>query len=288
MLSNIFDRYLMMIVLSVAMVSSVCFAQHEKSDDRRTLIVTGASGELGGAAAKLLASDYNLILTGRDVEKLKNLQNELKKNYLEGDFSICTLDFSSLSSKENFKNYLNEKGQAISGLVLITPRPLFHGKAIIQEESVWLEVIQNVFTGPLEALNATLPYLSSPSKIVVIAGTTSVQLQPDYGAACVIRRMWTSYVKALSHQLGPQGISINALSPGVVLTNFHQERIQKKSEETGLSYEDQMQKEVANIPLRRLAKPQEVAKTIKFLVSDQSDFVHGVNLVLDGGYTTSF
>lgn len=84
------------------------------------------------------------------------------------------------------------------------------------------------------------------------------------------------------------GISINALSPGVVLTNFHQERIQNKSHETGLSYEDQMEKEVANIPLRRHAKPQEVAQTIKFLLSEQSDFINGVNLVLDGGFTLSY
>lgn len=96
----------------------------------------------------------------------------------------------------------------------------------MQDENIWIEVFQNTFTGPMEALKIALPHLSNPI-IVVIAGTTSVQLQPEYGPSCVIRRMWTTYTKALSHQLGPQGISINALSPGVVLTNFHQERIQK-------------------------------------------------------------
>ena len=100
--------------------------------------------------------------------------------------------------------------------------------------------------------------------------------------------MWTTYTKALSHQLGPQGISVNTLSPGVVLTNFHEERIQKKANDSGLSYEEQMEKEVANIPLHRHAKPQEVAQTIKFLLSEQSDFINGVNLILDGGFTVSY
>ena len=159
---------------------------------------------------------------------------------------------------------------------------------MIQDEKVWLEVFQNTFTGPMEALQLVLPYLSNPGKIVVIAGTTSVQLQPEYGPSCVIRRMWTTYTKALSHQLGSQGISINALSPGVVLTDFHEERIQKKACENGLSYEAQMEKEVANIPLHRHAKPQEVAQTIKFLLSEQSDFINGVNLILDGGFTVSY
>lgn len=265
-----------------------CFANSPLSqEERKTFIVTGASGELGGATARLLAHDYNLILTGRDLAKLKNLQEELTTAN-SGHYGICTLDFISKPSRDSFESYLNQANTPIAGLVLIAPRPQFYGKTLMQDENVWLEVFQSTFTGPIEALKVVLPHLSNPSKIVVIAGTTSVQLQPEYGPSCVIRRMWTTYTKALSHQLGPQGISINALSPGVVLTNFHQERIQKKSDETGLSYDDQMEKEVANIPLRRHAKPQEVAQTIKFLISEQSDFINGVNLILDGGFTLSY
>jgi 3-oxoacyl-[acyl-carrier protein] reductase len=100
--------------------------------------------------------------------------------------------------------------------------------------------------------------------------------------------MWTTYTKALSHQLGPQGISVNALSPGVVLTNFHQERIQKKAQENGVCYATQMEQEVSNIPLQRHAKPEEVAKTVQFLLSEKSDFITGTNLILDGGFTVSY
>ncbi len=265
-----------------------CFANSSLSQqERKTFIITGASGELGGATARLLAPNYNLILTGRDLSKLKKLQKELELSN-PGDYDICTLDFISKPSRDIFESYLNQTHKPIAGFVLIVPRPQFYGKTLIEDENTWLEVFKTTFTGPIEALKTALPHLSNPSKIVVIAGTTSIQLQPEYGPSCVIRRMWTTYTKALSHQLGPQGISINALSPGVVLTNFHQERIQKKSTETGLSYEDQMEKEVANIPLRRHAKPQEVAQTIEFLLSEQSDFINGVNLILDGGFTLSY
>ncbi|MEI8366079.1 MAG: SDR family oxidoreductase, partial [Parachlamydiaceae bacterium] len=58
--------------------------------------------------------------------------------------------------------------------------------------------------------------------------------------------------------------------------------------ENGLSYDDQMENEVAKIPLRRHAKPQEVAQTIKFLITEQSDFIDGINLILDGGFTSSY
>ena len=266
-----------------------CFADGTKINrEYKTLVITCASGELGAATARLLARDHNLILTGRNLSTLQQLQKELKADHL-CRYEICLLDYSSNSSISSFKSYLNQvDSPPLSGLVLITPRPQFYGKELMQEEGTWLAVFRNTFTGPLEALKVVLPNLIQNGKIVVIVGTTSVQFQPEAGPACVIRRMWTTYTKALSHQLGPQGISINTLSPGVVLTNFHQQKIQKKANENELSYDDQMEKDVANIPLRRHTQPQEVAQTIKFLISDDSNFINGVNLIIDGGFTTSY
>lgn len=263
-----------------------CFAS-PPTKASKTLIVTCASGELGSAAARILARDYNLLLTGRNLSKLQQLQKELAADN-PWQYETCTLDYASSPSIAFFKDYLHQLASPISGFVLIAPRPQFYGKALLQEEDTWLKVFQTTFTGPLEVLKAALPFLSQNSKIVLIAGTTSVQFQPDAGPTCVIRRMWTTYSKALSHQLGPQGISVNTLSPGVVLTQFHKDRIQKKAQENGIGYEEQMEQEVANIPLRRHAKPEEVAQTIKFLLTDESNFVNGVNLILDGGFTSSY
>lgn len=282
------SKYLIKFTFILCLFSANCFADAAKSnEEHKTLIITCASGELGSATARLLARDYNLILTGRNLSILQQLQKELKADH-PCRYEICLLDYSSSKSISNFKSYLNQVDSQLSGLVLITPRPQFYGKALLQEEDTWLAVFRNTFTGPVEALKVALPLLTQNGKIVVIAGTTSVQFQPEAGPACVIRRMWTTYTKALSHQLGPQGISINTLSPGVVLTNFHQQRIQKKADENKLSYIDQMEQEVSNIPLRRHAQPQEIAQTIKFLISEESNFINGTNLILDGGFTVSY
>lgn len=275
-------------ILLLCLSTKYCFADTSADKkDPKTFIVTCATGELGSAAARLLACDNNLILTGRNVSKLQKLQEELKANH-PWHYEISTLDYSSNDSIAHFKDNLDKSNSSISGIVLISPRPRFYGKELLQEEHVWMEVFQTTFTGPLEVLKGVLPHLSNGSKIVAIAGTSSVQFLPDSGPTCVIRRMWTAYTKALSHQFGPQGISINAISPGVVLTNFHQERIQKQANAKGLSYEEQMAQEVANIPLRRLADPQEIAQTIRFLLSEESNFIDGTNLIIDGGFTGSY
>jgi short-subunit dehydrogenase len=262
---------------------ATCFANSIEKNPQ-TLVITCASGELGHATAQLLAQDYNLILTGRDSSKLQMLQAHLKNQY-PWTYEICSLDYLNQHSIGEFSQKLIADKRTIAGLVLMTPRP-FLGKNLLPEEAEWIHLFQNTFTGPLEVLKAALPHISG--KIVIIAGTTSVQLQPDYGSACLIRRMWTTYAKALSHQLGPQGISVNVLSPGVILTNFHEIRIAKKAADNQLTYEEQMRQDTASIPLQRHAEPVEIAKAIKFLLSPDSNFINGVNLIMDGGLTVSY
>jgi 3-oxoacyl-[acyl-carrier protein] reductase len=251
-----------------------------------TFLVTCASGELGAAIAKELASENNLILTGRNTFKLQQLQKELQAQH-PWSYEIVELDYCDQRSLLNFESFLKTRIGEISGLVLITPRPQF-GSSLLQSESNWFTLFQTTFTGPLEALKSALPYFASQGKIAIIGGITSVQLLPEYGPSCIVRRMWTTYAKALSHQLGPKGISVNVLSPGVVLTHFHEERIANKAEQHSLSYQEQMGREVASIPMRRHALPEEVAKSVKFLLSSDSNFINGVNLVLDGGATVSY
>lgn len=251
-----------------------------------TFIVTCATGELGGAVAKELARESNLILTGRNIFRLQQLQKELQDQY-PLSFEIVELDYSDQGSLLNFENFLKTREGEISGLVLITPRPQF-GNSLFQSEANWLSLFQTTFTGPIEALKNVLPHFASQSKIAIIGGISSAQLFPEFGPYCVIRRMWTTYAKALSHQLGPKGISVNVLSPGVVLTHFHEERIANQAKENSISYEEEMAREVATIPMRRHANPEEVAKSIRFLLSSDSNFINGVNLVIDGGSTVSY
>ncbi len=258
------------------------FALDPSSKSRKTVLVTCASGELGGAAAQLLAKDYDLILTARDEIKLKKLQEELSA-LNSCRCHILALDYQSSPSRSNFYSHLKQIQPSIAGMVLITPRPEFIGKTLMQEEKHWLEVFQNTFTGPVEVLKNLIPYFNKPSKIVIIAGLSSVQFQPEYGPSGIVRRMWTTFAKGLSHEVGPQGISVNVLSPAVVLTNFHKKRIENSANKNGVCFMDQMHEEVSHIPLRRHAELRDVAQAIQFLLSEKSDFINGINLILDGG-----
>lgn len=231
------------LITTILFFSHTAFANDlYPKEERKTCVITCASCELGTATAKLLADDYDLILMGRNVTKLKQLQEELKKTH-PGEYEICVLDFHSIASRNSFKDYLTRDNLSISGMVLIIPRPQFQGKSLIQDEIAWLEIMKTTFTGPMEILKYTIPHLADYSKIVVVAGTKSVQSQPDYDISSIIPRMWATYTKALSQYLKTKGTaSINMLSPGVATT------LNEKTEGT---------------------KPQEVAQKIKLLLTQK-------------------
>ena len=281
------NKLLFQLCLATQLGFSFCFATTASDvQETPTIVVSCATGELGGAIAELLAPQNNLILTGRNLEKLKKLQSDFQSQY-KMHYEIQTVDYENKKNVADFKDTLAAKVESITGFVVLQPRPHL-GTNLMPEEAEWLQLFQCTFTGPLETLKAAIPKLSKNSKIVVIAGTTSVQLQPEYGSACVIRRMWSTYAKALAHQLGPKGVRVNVLSPGVVLTDFHKEKTMKKAEKNGCSYDEQMTKDVAQIPMRRYAKAEEVAQAVQFLLSDASSYITGNNIVIDGGVTTSY
>lgn len=271
------------LILFILLLTVHCFAY---SQERSTVVVTCATGSLGEVIAETLAPDYNLILTGRNMSKLNSLQQKLKEQN-NGQYEIFSLDFTNSNAIDEFKRFLIQRDEAIHGLVLIPPRSTLL-KNLFQEEREWLQLFQMMFTGPVEVLKSTLPYLSDHGKIAIISGITSVQFIPEYGPSCIIRRMWSTYSKALSHLLGPKGIHVNVLSPGVVMTQLHEDRIRNKAKENGATYTEQLAKDVSQIPLRRHSTPLEIAHTIRFLLSKDSNFITGVNLVIDGGESVSY
>lgn len=268
--------------LKLVFLSLIVFLNCTLQADDGVIVITCATSEIGGSTARLLAQDHDLLLLGRNKEKLEALQKELATTYSHS-YTSCELDYSKSASVDAYASMIASK--KVSGMLVITPRPQLD---LLDTETAWLTMLQSCFTGPSQVLKATLASMGSKGKIVVISGITSVQVSPEYGAASVLRRMWVAYTKSLSHLLGPKGIRINCLSPGVIMTEHHRARIQKNAEKNGRSFEQEYALEVADTPLKRYAELIDVNKSIRFLLSDDSQHITGVNLVIDGGVTKAY
>lgn len=254
--------------------------------ERKTILVTGASGGMGTGICELLAQQgLNLILAARNLEKLSSQARELK-NKFGGHYVPARVDFNDTKSIQELCEKLSIE---LDGLVLMPPR-IPPATDVLPENNVWMSVFEQTFVNPLALVKGLLPRMKSQSrsKVVIISGISSVQVVSHYALNNAIRAAWAAQAKTLAFAYGEQGIHFNTLSIGGAMTPKYVERMQAKAQANGVSFDEQMAEEVANVPLRKYATLEDIANAVFGLLSPFSDHITGANILLDGGFTKSY
>jgi NAD(P)-dependent dehydrogenase (short-subunit alcohol dehydrogenase family) len=149
-------------------------------------------------------------------------------------------------------------------------------------EAVTLEQINEQFSlnfnGLFFTVQKTAPLLSKGSAIVVTTSFLNEVGTPGLSILSASKAAVRSLVRSLGAELAPRGIRINAVSPGPIATPFHTKLGLSESQlaETGAAIQ-------AAVPFKRFGEAHEIAKAALFLASDDSSFVTGTELVVDGG-----
>jgi 3-oxoacyl-[acyl-carrier protein] reductase len=132
------------------------------------------------------------------------------------------------------------------------------------------------------------PAAGRRAKVVIVSGISSVQVLSHYATNNVIRAAWLSQAKTLAFALGERGIHVNTLSLGGTLSPHYVGLIEKRAANAGMTCEERIAEETANVPLRKYGHPEEVAAAVDGLLSDFSDHITGVNILHDGGFTRAY
>jgi 3-oxoacyl-[acyl-carrier protein] reductase len=214
---------------------------------KKNIIVTGASGGIGNAIIKRLSeAGANILASGTRIEKLE----ELKKNY--ENIKILKFDISQSDKIEEFiENATNELGGSLDGIVNnagITQDNL----AIRMNLEEWQKVIN---------INLTSTFLMS--KFAINLG------QANYTAS---KAGIVAMSKSLAIEYAKKNININCISPGFIKTAMT-DKIDEKFKEVIIS----------KIPSARLGEPDDIANAVLFLSSDQSNYINGETLHVNGG-----
>ncbi|RZI45796.1 SDR family oxidoreductase [Candidatus Finniella inopinata] len=253
---------------------------------KNTIMVTAATGELGQAICEQLAfKGNNLVIAGRNPEKIEALKKSLNSKYKEIQVQSIHIDFSDTKTIEDAAKIVSQN--SLKGIVLIGPRPLLSREGI-PDKGKWAKVFEETFIAPLEVVRSFQPHLQNNGSIVIISGNSSKNYLPSYPNTNVIRLAWTGEIKNLMHFFGERKIRVNAISPGVILTNHHIERITAKAASNKVTFEEQLAKDTAAIPLKSYGKPDDVGNLVSFLLSTKSDHLNGTNIVLDGGESNAY
>jgi 3-oxoacyl-[acyl-carrier protein] reductase len=237
--------------------------------EKKNIIVTGASGGIGNAIIKKLSEvGANILASGTRIEKLE----ELKKNF-EG-LKILKFDISQSDKIEEFiENATNELGGSLDCIVNnagITQDNL----AIRMSLDEWQKVINiNLTSTFLMSKFAIKKMLKNKSGKIVnitsVVGHTGNLGQANYTAS---KAGIVAMSKSLAIEYAKKNININCISPGFIKTAMT-DKIDDKFKEVIVS----------KIPSARLGEPDDIANAVLFLSSDQSDYINGETLHVNGG-----
>ena len=192
-------------------------------------------------------------------------------------------------SIQEFADELAARNVILDGAVLMPPQdPPTSDNAAEQRE-----VARDPF-GPLALLKVAIgamrpdPANGRRCKIVIVSGISSAQVLGNYASSNVIRCAWLAESKTLAFAFGERGIHVNTLSLGGTLTPGYAASLGKRVANAGMSYEECLDEETSNVPLRKYGTTAEVASAVEGLLSAFSDHMSGLNVLHDGGFTRAY
>ena len=237
--------------------------------ENKNIIVTGASGGIGNAIIKKLnEAGANILASGTRIEKLE----ELKKKYEK--IKILKFDISQSEKIEEFiENATSELGGSLDGIINnagVTQDNL----AIRMSLEEWQKVINiNLTSTFLMSKFAIKKMLKNKSGKIVnitsVVGHTGNLGQANYTAS---KAAIVAMSKSLAIEYAKKNININCISPGFIKTAMT-DNIDEKFKEVIIS----------KIPSARLGEPDDIANAVLFLSSDQSDYINGETIHVNGG-----
>ncbi len=235
----------------------------------QTALLFGAPGGIGNRVAEILLSEgYSVIGTYfQHPERIENLEQH-------AHFRGLAVDLKSIESVKELQKLVCTDHPKLFAVINCSGIVKFEGESLENDLEIWHETIAVNLTGNYYLAKIFQPYLSENGRFIMISSTDSYfggAITASYAAS---KSGVNSLTKSLSLLLQDKKVRVNAIAPGWVETPM--------TEVNG----DEFLKKVAEInPLKRNAKPSDVAHLVKFLLSPEASYINGQVINLEGGYT---
>ena len=241
----------------------------------KIVLVTGGTSGIGLEAAKLFREEgATVIIVGQNPERLQSVAAEL------GDsVTVLSGDVSKPAAVESIIKQISEKFGRIDVLFANAGMGLASPLEAVTEDQIDRLFDVN-FKGVFFAIQKAAPLLAKGASIIVTTGFLNEVGVPGLSILAATKAAGRSLVRSLGAEFAPRGIRVNAVRPGLMSTPFHGK--------LGLS-EEQLHESASailnRVPFHRFGEAGEIAKAALFLASDDSCFMTGSELVVDGGLT---
>jgi NAD(P)-dependent dehydrogenase (short-subunit alcohol dehydrogenase family) len=240
----------------------------------KVVLITGGTSGIGLATAKRFAAEgAQVFITGRKQAQLDQALAAIggKVTGVQGDASIAS-DLDRLYAE------IKKRAGAIDVLFANAGGGSFAPLGSVTEEHFDKTFNLNV-KGMLFTVQKALPLLKDGASIILNASSAASKGMEAFGVYAASKAAVRSFARTWSNDLKKHGIRVNAISPGVIPTAGYSTELGMTAEQIK-QFSDQM---APQIPLGRVGTPDEVAKAVLFLASDESSYITGIELAIDGG-----
>ncbi|RVU54321.1 SDR family NAD(P)-dependent oxidoreductase [Anaerosphaera multitolerans] len=239
----------------------------------KVIIVTGATSGIGSASAKLFASEgAKIIATGRNIKRGETLIEYIKSQ--GGEATFVQADMAVDSDMDKVVDKAIKKYGRIDALFNNAGISISRTLEDFDEES-WDKLLDTNLKAPFKLVQKVMPHLVKTKGNILNTGSVAA-FKPTpasygYGPS---KSGLINLTKVAAYNYASKGVRVNALCPGMTLTPIL-ESVPKEN----------LEKLQSTIPMGRLGKPEEMAKTALFLISDDASYITGQAIIVDGGFT---
>lgn len=237
----------------------------------RTVVVTGATGGIGRATVELLVqSQFHVVATGRSSAKLDALASDLRKANEQSQLDLHLLDLANSESLETFANAIFSRHGKIDAVVNAAGVLKLENTHEVSANS-FDEQFNILFRGPFFLMKAMLPSMceTGGGMFVNVTSAAAQRAAPKMAVYAAAKAALANLSKSLALEYAAKNIRVVCIDPGPVETGLMDKivfaMIQKKT------------------PLKRLARPAEIASLVRFVLSEEATYMTGSVITIDGG-----
>ena len=253
--------------------------------DNVVVVITGASKGIGREIANCLAKKGAIVVaTGRNAHDLLELEKLLKQyneksfcrflNVLDED-GICKLIDYIIHTLGKIDVWVNNAGISYTCLLQDTTSEIWDETMSVNLQAVFL--CSKFVSKEMKTRGV--------GRIINIASMNSFKGDKYYTAYSASKHGVLGLTKALAIELADYGIRVNAVCPGVVMTDMMREAMVEEAKLEGLDFETIKERYLSNIPLRRFATGDDIGKVVSFLCSEEAEYLTGISISVAGGET---
>jgi NAD(P)-dependent dehydrogenase (short-subunit alcohol dehydrogenase family) len=239
--------------------------------------VTGASSGIGRASARRLAADgFAVLAVGREEAALGDVCREIVEAGGRAEAQVA--DVTAAGAPET----IVARAQAAFGGIdaLVNAAGIIASGSVAETSDEGWDVMLDVNArAPFRLLRAAIPALIARKGAVVnVSSVAGTRAFPGLVAYCVSKAAVDQLTRCAALDLAASGVRVNAVNPGVVVTNLH-----RRGGMDATKYADFLERSKATHPLGRPGTPEEVADLVAFLISSRSGWITGETIAIDGG-----